>query len=206
MTTFAALAVALAMAQAAPAYQPPAPPSDPAATVQPMPAPALPDDVLVDQDGQKVKLSELMKGKTVAMSFVYTTCSTICSPMTAILARVQEHLGDRLGRDIVFVSVTLDPKTDTPRKLKAFSDKFKRKPGWSFLTGPRERAIRVQKAFGSYYPDKSSHTPTLIIGSPATGVWFRVNGFSQPKWIAAELIRVHQGGETPRPRTAAARN
>jgi protein SCO1 len=206
MTTIAALAVALAVAQADPAYRPAAPPSDPSATVQPMPAPAIPDDVLVDQDGRKVRLSELTRGKTVAMSFVYTTCSTICSPMTAILARVQEHVGEHLGTDVVFVSVTLDPKTDTPAKLKAFSDKFKRKEGWSFLTGPRERAVRVQKAFGSYYADKSSHTPTLIVGNEATGVWFRVNGFSSPKWIADELLRIQQGGQAPRPKTAAARN
>jgi protein SCO1 len=204
MTTTAALAAALAVAQADPAYRPPAPPSDPAATVQPMPAPVIPDDVLLDQDGNQVKLSELLKGKTVAMSFVYTTCSTICSPMTAILARVQEHVGEHLGRDVVFVSVTLDPKTDTPTRLREFSDKFGRKPGWSFLTGPRERAIRVQRAFGSYYPDRSSHTPTLIVGNQTTGVWFGVSGFSSPKWIADQLIRVQQGGQTPRTRTAAA--
>jgi protein SCO1 len=198
----AALAVLLLGAQES---RPPTAPADPAATVQPLAPPALPDEVLVDQDGKPVRLSELLKGRTVAISFVFTTCSTICSPMTAILARVQERLGDRLGRDVVLASITLDPRTDTPERLKAYADKFRRRDGWSFLTGPRDRMVRVQKAFGSYYPDKSSHTPTVIVGNESTGVWFRVNGFSSPKWLAEELVRIQQGGELPRPKTAAAR-
>jgi protein SCO1/2 len=122
--------------------------------------------------------------------------------MTAILARVQEHLGDRLGKDVALVSVTLDPKTDTPEKLKAYSDKFHRRAGWSFLTGPRERVVRVQKALGSWYPDRSSHSPTLLVGNEATGVWFSVSGFSSPRWLADQLVRVQEGGERPRPKTA----
>src|SRR5690242_8039438 len=80
---------------------------------------AIPDVVVLDQNNQKVHFySDLVKGKIVAVNFMFTTCTTICSPMTANLARVQKKLLARGEKNVHLISVSVDPEGDTPDKLK----------------------------------------------------------------------------------------
>ena len=147
----------------------------------------IPDEVLFTQDGKQVRLySDLMRGKVVAVNFVFTTCSTICSPMTAIFSRLQKELGAR-GREVVLISISLDPKTDTPERLKQYADRFERREGWTFVTGPADRVTRVLKALGGYVAVKESHTPVVLLGNEATGEWTRAYGLTPPKQLAAQL-------------------
>src|ERR1700757_2675247 len=95
-----------------------------------------PDVPLVTQDGNTVHFySDLLKGKMVVINFIYTKCADSCPMETAKLAQVQRLLGDRVGRDVFFYSISIDPQRDTPAALKAYADKFHAKPGWLFLTG-----------------------------------------------------------------------
>jgi protein SCO1 len=169
-----------------------------AAALAASPAPArarvaasIPDVPLVDQDGRPVRLvTDLLRDHTVVVSFVFTTCTTICSPMTAILSRAQDEVGGALGKEILFVTITLDPVTDTPERLRAYADRFHRRAGWSFLTGPPERVKAALQALGGWVPDRSAHPPIAIVGKAAAGAWFQIDGFSRPRKIAEEARRV----------------
>ena len=118
---------------------------------QPLPimgeAPAF---VLVDQRGHSLSLADL-RGKVLALSFVFTTCSDTCPIVTAKLADVQRRLGGEFGRRVRFVSISVDPLTDTPERLRAYAAKFNADtPGWSFLTGTPAQIEDVVRRFGAY--------------------------------------------------------
>ena len=82
---------------------------------------SIPDLSLLDQQGRKIHFySDLVKGKTVAINFIFTTCTTICPPLAATFAKTQKLLGDRLGKDVYLISVSVDPVTDTPERLRAW--------------------------------------------------------------------------------------
>src|SRR5881397_1400754 len=96
----------------------------------------LPDVTLLTHRHEKVRFYEnLVKDKKVVINFLYTRCRGICVPVTANLVRVQKLLGDRVGRDIFFYSITLKPEEDTPEGLAKFAEMHGVGPGWLFLTG-----------------------------------------------------------------------
>lgn len=182
----------------------PAPPQDPFIDVRVAPAPgiSIPDEALVDQDGATVRLRDLAEDRVIVVNFVFTTCTTICSPMTAVFARLQAELGDALGREVRLVSITLDPAVDTPARLRQYAEPFGRREGWSFLTGPRERVNRVLDALGGRAPSKEGHTPLTLIGRAAEGRWTRVDGIAPPRRLADEIRAFlprgeHRGAASP---------
>jgi SCO1/SenC/Heavy metal binding domain len=85
----------------------------------------IPDIEVLDQNGRKIHFyTDLVKGQTVVINFIFTTCTTICPPLGATFARVKKELGDKVGRDVRFISISVDPATDTPERLKAWGEKF----------------------------------------------------------------------------------
>src|SRR5436189_194409 len=95
-------------------------------------SPEVPDTTLLDQNGREVRFrSEVLGEKTVAIQFIFTTCRAICPIMGAAFAKLQERLGDRLGKDISLVSVSIDPVTDTPARMKQWGEQFGARPGWN---------------------------------------------------------------------------
>lgn len=167
----------------------PRPEQDSNAEVRAAPAAgvSVPDEELVDQDGATVRLRELAKDHVMAVNFIFTTCTTICSPMTAIFGRLQAELGDSLERDVRLVSISLDPAVDTPERLKRYADKFNRRRGWIFLTGSPERVARVLDAFGGRAPVKERHAPVTLLGRASEGRWTRVDGIAPPRRLADEI-------------------
>jgi cytochrome oxidase Cu insertion factor (SCO1/SenC/PrrC family) len=150
-------------------------------------APKIPDLPVVDQDGRELKFyTDLVKGKTVAINFIFTTCTTVCPPMTAVFRRVQQDLGERAGREVELISVSVDPATDTPARLKSFSQKFKAGPGWTFVTGGVPEINSLLRALGAGVNDKNDHTPTVLVGNDAAGHWTRAYGLAP----AASLVKV----------------
>lgn len=88
------------------------------------------------QDGKPVRMYEdLIKGKIAVVNTFYASCTQACPRSMACLEKVQNLIGDRLGRDIFMYSFTLKPEEDTPEKLKAYAKGIGAKPGWTFLTG-----------------------------------------------------------------------
>jgi cytochrome oxidase Cu insertion factor (SCO1/SenC/PrrC family) len=144
----------------------------------------IPDTPVYDQHNRKLNFyTDLVKGKTVVINFIFTTCTTICPPLTATFRRVQQTLGERVGRDIQLISISVDPTTDVPARLKTFSEKFKAGPGWTFVTGNKQDVDRLLSALGGYAPDKNDHTPLILIGNDTAGVWTRTYGLAPASQI-----------------------
>ncbi|TMG95301.1 MAG: c-type cytochrome [Betaproteobacteria bacterium] len=151
-----------------------------------------PNVPLTTQEGATVHLyDDLLKGKSVAINVMYTSCKDECPLETARLAQVQRLLGERMGKDIFFYSITIDPKRDKPEVLKAYADKYGVGPGWLFLTG-REEAIKLAtKKLGlSRVRDSASkdgHTASLMVGNEPAGLWMRNSAVDNPQFLATTI-------------------
>jgi protein SCO1 len=151
-----------------------------------------PNVPLVTQTGKTVHFyDDLLKGKSVVVNVIYTHCRDTCPLETAKLARVQRLLGGRVGRDIFFYSISIDPERDTPSVLREYAEKYHVGPGWLFLTGKREDIVAVQKKIGLYSrtdvvsPD--GHLPSLMIGNEPSGQWMLNSAVDNPKFLAATI-------------------
>jgi protein SCO1 len=151
-----------------------------------------PNVELTTQDGKVVRFyDDLIKGKIVALDLIYTTCQYACPLETARLAQVQTLLGDRMGRDVFFYSITIDPDHDTPAVLKEYAEKFHAGPGWLFLTGKAADIELISRKTGLYSePDPRNpdgHTPSLLVGNEVTGQWMRNSATDNPKFLARTI-------------------
>ena len=151
-----------------------------------------PNVTLTTQDGREVRFyDDLVKGKIVAIDLIYTTCRYACPLETARLAQVQKILGDRVGRDVFFYSITIDPDHDTPAVLKDYAEKYHAGPGWLFLTGKAADIELISRKLGLYTePDpanKDGHTPSLLVGNEATGQWMRNSALDNPGFLARTI-------------------
>ncbi|HEX2642390.1 MAG TPA: SCO family protein [Thermoanaerobaculia bacterium] len=171
-----------------PAEATPAAPQSDADRTEAAPGLKIPDVSLVDQDGRPVHFySDLIQGRVVAVNFIFTSCTTICPPMGATFGQVQKLLGDRAGRDVRLISVSVDPATDTPERMKAWGQRFGAGPGWTLVTGSRDEVTRLLKALGAYTPSINDHSPLVLIGNDARGDWTRAYGLAAPAKLV-ELI------------------
>jgi protein SCO1/2 len=163
--------------------------------------PPWPDLPLLDQDGKPVRFySDLVRGKRVAINFVFTTCTTICPPMGATFERLQALLAARAGSDVRLISVSVDPATDTPQRLKAWGARFHAGPGWSLVTGRQEDLDRLLKALSVFTPNRADHAPVVVLGDDGTGRWTRAYGLASP----AKMIELLDGLAAPAPPQPAA--
>ena len=156
----------------------------------------IPDTELLDQNGRKLHFyTDLVKGHTVAINFIFTTCTTICPPLGATFARVQKELGDKVGRDVRFISISVDPATDTPERLKAWGAKFHAGDGWTFVTGNKPEVDELLRALGASSARREDHSPTVLIGNDARGTWTRTYGLAKTATLV-ELINNVIAGNT----------
>jgi protein SCO1/2 len=130
--------------------------------------------------------SDLLKGKTVIIDSFFATCQGSCLPMNRNLEKVQEALGDRLGKDAYILSISVDPTVDTPPALKAYSKKLNARTGWFFLTGDKANIDFVLKKLGQFVDDKQDHLNIFIIGNERTGLWKKAFGLAKSE----ELVKV----------------
>ena len=148
----------------------------------------IPDVTVYDQDGNKLRfVSDLVKGKTVAINFIFTTCTTICPPLAATFRRVQQEMGERVGRDVRLISISVDPVTDVPERLKAFAAKFNAASGWTFVTGGNPEINLLLKALGAGVADKNDHTPMVLVGNESASYWTRTYGLA-PVSVIVKVI------------------
>lgn len=143
----------------------------------------IPDMQVLDQHGKQLNFySDLIKGKTVAINFVFTTCTAICPSLAATFRRVQQDAATR-GIDVHLISVSVDPATDTPERLNDFAAKFKAGPGWTFVTGDKARIDSVLQGLGAAVSNKNDHTPMILIGNDSSDYWTRAYGLTSPTKI-----------------------
>jgi protein SCO1/2 len=145
------------------------------------------DVELINQDGEKVRFySDVLKNRVVVINTFFTTCQSICPPMNRNFEKIQEALGARLGKEVFLVSITVDPETDTPTRLKEYGRRFHARPGWIFLTGKKENVDWALYKLGQYVETKDNHTSIFIIGNEPKGLWKKAMGLAK----AEELIRI----------------
>lgn len=154
----------------------------------------IPDVEVLDQEGNRIHFyRDLVKGKTVAINFIFTTCTTICPPLAATFARVQKQMGDKVGADVHLISISVDPVTDTPQRLKAWGAKFKAGPGWTFITGNKQEIDKLLNALGASVARREDHSPAAIIGNDLTGEWMRTYGLAKPTQLVDLILKLKNG-------------
>jgi protein SCO1/2 len=163
-----------------------------------------PNVPLITQDGKTVRFyDDLLKGKTVAIYLMYTTCKFSCPLETARVAQAQRLLGDRVGKDIFFYSISIDPQHDTPAVLKTYAEQYHAGPGWLFLTGKQEDIDLISKKVGLYSaPDPANtdgHTPFLMVGNVPTGQWMKNSALDNPQFLAAMILQYLDGWKNHNP-------
>jgi protein SCO1 len=151
-----------------------------------------PNVELTNQDGKTLRFyDDLLKGKIVVLDLIYTNCQYACPLETARLAQVQRILGDRVGKDIFFYSISIDPQRDTPKQLKEYAEKFHAGPSWQFLTGKKEDIDLISRKLGLYSdPDpanKDGHTPDVLLGNEVTGQWIKNSALDNPHYLAVMI-------------------
>jgi protein SCO1/2 len=153
-----------------------------------------PNLVLTTHEGKKVKFyDDLVKDKIVVFNMFYAKCEGICSPVTRNLARVQNLLGNRVGKDIFFYSFSLKPKEDTVSALAHYAEMHKVKPGWLFLTGSPDDMELLRRKLGFVDPDPeldkdtSNHIGVLKYGNEPLQRWGGCPGMQAPDAIAEAI-------------------
>jgi protein SCO1/2 len=143
---------------------------------------------LLDQDGRKVRFrSDVIGEKITVIDSFFTTCGLICPILSAIYADLQDRLGDRLGKEVALVSISVDPNTDIPPRLKEFAGKWEAKPGWVFLTGQKQTVDRVLDGLGLYSADFTAHPAAFLVGDGKSGRWTRFYGFASPEELLGKI-------------------
>jgi len=109
-----------------------------------------PQFALTAETGKRVALADL-RGKVLAVTFIYAACTDTCPLLTAKMAEIQRRLGRDFGPRIRFVSITVDPEVDTPEVLRGYAKAHgANAEGWSFLTGTRGEIAEVLRRYGVY--------------------------------------------------------
>lgn len=144
------------------------------------------DTVLIDQDGKPQRFyTDLIEGRTVLIHVGFTRCTSICPTATASLKRIQSRLGERLGRDVHILSITIDPEYDTPARLKEYATRLEAGPGWRFLTGKPEDVETVLRKLGLWAAAPEKHPAMLIFGNLRTGLWKKAFALADAEEVLA---------------------
>ncbi len=138
----------------------------------------IPDVTLVDQHGVKHNLPELLtNNKPVIVSYIFTTCTTICPVLTATLASAYNDLSETNPSPTI-VSISIDPQEDTPAKLLEYAKKYGKRRDWYFLTGDPGSIEITQRSMNAYRGSKLNHAPLTYIKPPSSSHWVRIEGFT----------------------------
>ena len=158
----------------------------------------IPDISLINQYGESVNIiSDVARDKTILLNTIFTTCTTICTPMGAIFASLQKKLSAKIGADVMqdniaLISVSIDPATDTPERLLAWQSKFgSLKDGqgaWTLLTGPQADVEKLLKACGLYAANVEDHSPIALLGNANDEEWQRLSGLTSPDKLARLIL------------------
>lgn len=148
----------------------------------------IPDLPLLNQDGQRVSFyRDLIEGKVVVINVFFTSCRLVCPMQGEAFSKLQDTLGDRLGKDVFLISVTSDPLSDGPKELKAWSARFGARPGWTLLTGDERTVDKLLVLLTGYVPGRGEHTPAVLILNDEKGKWIREYGLAAPERVLARI-------------------
>lgn len=142
----------------------------------------IPEVTLHDSEGREQELPRLMQDRVVILNFIFTSCTTICPTLSAIMREAEQQLSNRLGKDLILVSISVDPVNDSPARLRAYGEKIGAGPNWYLLTGRAADVERALRAFGVPTGGRpENHPPTFLVGNTITGQWLRWVGVTTPE-------------------------
>ncbi|WP_103068965.1 SCO family protein [Aquimarina sediminis] len=143
---------------------------------------------LQNQFGEDVNFHDLIKGKVVALNFIFTSCKTICPPMGVNFIHLKKLMNKRVeNSELVMLTISIDPITDTPERLLEWSKKFEAGPGWTLLTGEKKNITTILKNLEVYTALKEEHAPIILLGKGGENNWIRTNGLANPQELAKTL-------------------
>ncbi len=152
---------------------------------------------LVTQDHETVRFyDDLVKDKVVLIYFMFTSCQGICPATTTNVAKMQDLFGDRFGKEVFFISVTLTPEIDTPDVLKEYAELYGAKPGWTFVTGDYDEIEMLRRKLGIYNPDPVidadlySHAGLVTFGNERTARWAALPGTMDAEQLVRTMNRI----------------
>lgn len=150
--------------------------------------------VLRDQDGKTLRFyDDLLHDKIVVISVMFSSCSSACPLMTTLLRGVREQLGERFGKSIHFVSISVDPNNDDPAKLKRFAQRHRAdEPGWRFVVASPAVTKELLGRLGQWVDAPADHNTMLFAGNVPRGHWIKLRPGMSAEQIAAELDRIVQ--------------
>jgi protein SCO1/2 len=150
------------------------------------------DVPLVDATGKRLRLAQDVIGERIAVvNFIYTSCTTVCPVSSATFQQLQQRLGASLGKEVVLVSITVDPLRDTPQRLREYAGRYEAREGWVWLTGAKPDVDSVLKGFGAYSSRFEDHPLMVLIGDARGGPWTRFFGFPSVDELLARIDTTH---------------
>ncbi len=201
-TVLAVLATAAAFVAAATSFAHEPAPNVSATQTRPLTL-SIPNAQVLDQGGRPLNFyRDLVKGKTVAISFIFTSCQAVCPVTTAMMRDAQAQTGANTG--VQFISVSVDPETDQPAVLARYAARYRAAPGWAFVTGERAQIEKLLKAFGVSASDKNDHTPLVFVGNDRVSEWTRISGFAPASQLARAVEQADAKGRSQLPAAAPA--
>jgi len=149
------------------------------------------DAKLIKHDGKVMRFyGDLIQGRSVVIDTFFTTCTSICPRLNKRMAEIQAWLGDRLGKDVYLISISVDPEHDTPPRLVQYAKRSHARAGWYFLTGPRQNVDFVLRKLGHFVDSPDDHTSIFLVGNDRTELWKKVQGFANAKDVIAVVQSV----------------
>lgn len=149
------------------------------------------DRKLIDQNGRALRFyTDVLRNKVILINFIFTECQDTCPIQSQKLAEVQKLLQGQMGKDLGFVSISVDPQRDTPAVLKDYSRRFEAGEGWLFLTGNKDDVSGVIQKLGQLTPSVEGHSTLFILGNVATGHWMKLRPDTASPVIAEHLRKL----------------
>jgi protein SCO1 len=156
-----------------------------------------PNTIVQTHDGRKLRFyDDMVQGKIVVFNMMYAICTGVCPSNTANLRQVQQALGNRLGKDIFMVSMTLQPQFDTPQALQDYVKRYDIQPGWMFITGQPNEMEVIRRKLGFFNDDPkidgdlANHTGMVRVGNERLDRWFMMPALSRPQQMARAILQL----------------
>ena len=155
------------------------------------------DTEVIDQNGKKLRFySDVLKGRVVLISFIFTNCEFACPMQAQKLKQARAAMVPAIKDEVWFVTLSVDPERDTPEAMKKFAERQAvDESRWIFLTGEKDNLEFLVKRLGQYTPDIESHTTLMLAGNTITRHWTRVLPMLTPPDIANTMRELVE--ETP---------
>jgi protein SCO1 len=146
------------------------------------------DVPLLDASGKRVRLAQDVIGERIAVvNFIYTACTTVCPVSSATFQQLQKRLAAAAGKEVVLISVSVDPLRDTPQRLREYAGRYDAGERWVWLTGAKSDVDSVLKGFGAYAARFEDHPAMVLIGDARGGPWTRFFGFPSVDELLARI-------------------